>query len=157
MAAHKHRVDITRPIYVPVKLTSTVPTNAIEIGDLVALAVGFAVPAASWTWDTNEATTRAAFMAGYIGIANSRSRIGSTDTRDLMIEVITAGEFDMSLTASATLLAGTWLKVSKAAGNALVNTVETTATSADALAVLTKDMLAAGVVARARLCKTLPN
>jgi hypothetical protein len=144
--AHIHRKGNVRPLHrVRVALNGAVPAADIFPGDLVAQASNFAVPAASFTWTTDEATTRTNFVAAFLGVSNDRSRLGVTDSRDLLIEVHTDGYFEFDC-ASATYEIGTKLGPDKAAGNNLKNTVKAVTAEAEAIAVVTEHQVSTGRV-----------
>ncbi len=94
-----HRGGVYTPLTLPVKVTGSVPTNAIASGDLIAIASGKAIPQVSWPYTTDEATTQTAFAAAFQGMSNSRSRASTTDPRDLTIEVNSQGYFDINVEA----------------------------------------------------------
>lgn len=52
----------TNPVVAPVA-TAT----AVNVGDLCAIVSGNVVPAASFTWDTDEATTQTNFATAFLG------------------------------------------------------------------------------------------
>lgn len=106
-----------------VHVTSSVPTRAIASGDLLAAVSSKMIPASAFTWDTDLATTRAAFVAAFVGVSEGRSRIGSTDARDLRIPVNTNGTYEMDCT-SASYTVGQLVGPKKDSGNALMNTLE---------------------------------
>jgi hypothetical protein len=154
--AHIHRTGPVDPATILVKVTSSVPTNAIEVGDLLAIESGFAVPSTAFTWSTDLATTRTNFAAAFLGLSDSRSRQGVTDTRDLevMFEMDGNIEFDC---ASAAYVVGDYLAPAKAAGNALVKTVEKVATKATAIAIVVKSTVGSQTRVLARLINTPPK
>lgn len=55
----------------------------IEKGDMLFLNTDDVRPASSFTWDTNLATTQAAFAAVFVGIAHESSASGSTTPIDV--------------------------------------------------------------------------
>src|SRR6478609_5290425 len=147
---HKHRAGPIAPVFLKVALTGSVPAYDIAIGDLIAQVSGKAVNAANWTWDTDLATTQAAFMAAFVGISASRSIAGSTDARDLEIQVETQGEFDVDLSASLTLNITQLLVPAKnASSNLLQNAFTTTSTASLGAAIVSRTMAAAGTAAKA--------
>lgn len=95
-------------------LSATVITK----GDMLFLDSGTVKPAASFTWDTNIATTQAGFAAVFVGIAYTASASGETDPVQVDVSAESVWEFDM---ASATLVVGTPMGPAKASGNALEN------------------------------------
>lgn len=59
--------------------------TVIEAGDLVWLDSDDVKPASDFTWDTNLATTQAAFAAAFVGVAHTPSAAGETD--DVAVDV----------------------------------------------------------------------
>lgn len=153
--AHIHRKGPIDPIQVAVKLTSSVPTNTISIGDLVALESFVAVPAQNFTWDTDEATTQQNFAEAFVGISCSRSREATTDTRDLEIQVATDGyiEFDC---VSDNYDLGEYLGCDSAA-SLLTQTVKVVSSKTVAVAVVIEKAPAASTRVLGRLVNTLPK
>jgi len=88
----------------------------IEKGDLVEQTAGVIDAADNFTWDTDLATTQAAFCALFFGVAQGRSRSGDTDP----ITVATSGVFRFTC-AAATFEVGDLVGPAKATGNALEN------------------------------------
>ncbi len=141
---HAHRKGNLRPLsLVPVALSSSVPAAAIAVGELVGSASNVAVPAASWAWTTDEETTREAFVAAFLGVSSSRSRLASTDARDLAIEVATDGFFEVELSSATTVHIGTLLGPAKASGNALLNTCKTVTDGSEACFICTEEATSA--------------
>lgn len=124
---HKHIGAFPDMSQVPVKLTSTIPTNTISPGDLVAQVSGYALKASDWTWDTNLATTQAAFALAFIGLSAGRSRAASTDARDLNIPVLKDGD-ELCDVTSGNYTFGQYLGPAKDTGNNLKNTLVGVAT-----------------------------
>lgn len=145
--AHTHRTGVVDLLVASVKLTGGVPTNTINVGDLVAMEANKAVPATAFTWTTDLATTRTNFAVAFLGVSSDRSRAGTTDTRDLEIGVDTDGNIEFDC-ASASYVIGDYLAPQKAVGNALVQTVEKVAAKAQAIAVVVKDVTGTKVLAR---------
>lgn len=153
----KHRGGGVGAAQLPVKLTSSVPTATIEIGDALCKVSGLAVPVTDAAfWDTDEATTQAAVAAAFAGISNDRSRIGVTDTRDLVVACYFEGEYEVPLIAAATLLVGDYLAPAKGAGNALTQTYKKTAVLGSALFVCLEAGTSVSVI-RAKLIHSLLN
>lgn len=153
----KHRGGGIGSAQLPVKLTSSVPTNTIQVGDAVCIVSGFAVPVTdSSFWDTNEATTQAAVAAAFGGISNDRSRAGVTDERDLVIACYFEGEYEVPLIAAATLIVGDYLAPAKGAGNTLTQTYKKTAVAASGLFVCVEAGTSVSVI-RAKLINSLLN
>ena len=153
--AHIHRKGPIDPIQVAVKVTSEVPTNLINIGDLVALESFVVVPAQAFTWDTNEATTQTAFADAFVGASCSRSRLGTSDPRDLEIQVATDGyiEFDC---VSDNYDLGEYLGCDSAA-SLLKQTVKVVGSKAVAVAIVIEKAPAASTRVLGRLVNTLPK
>ena len=129
--AHIHRSGPVWSEDIPVALTSTVPSFTIQVGDLVANQSG-ATPAASFTWDTDLATTQTAFAAAFLGVAASRSRAASTDARDLSVLVDQTGVIECDCT-SANYTVGQLVGPAKDTGNNLKQAVVGVATKALAI------------------------
>ena len=106
-----HRRGDAAQVLVPID-----SATVINIGDLVVLSSGKAIPAASVTWDTNLATTQEAMHDGFIGVAMEQSRAG--DTAD--ISVATGGEVEFDC-ASASFALGALVGCAKQSGNAIEN------------------------------------
>lgn len=97
---------------------------AIEIGDLMFLDSGDsynAKPASAFTWDTDLATTQAAFHPLFIGVAMQRYDGSNTDAygiKDGKIRIATTGVFEFTC-ASASFAVGALVGPAKQSGNAL--------------------------------------
>lgn len=103
-----------------VHVTSSVPTNTINIGDFVFNASGKVRPAATFTWNTDLATTQTAFAAAFVGVSEDRSRAGVDDTRDLRLAVNMDGTYEVDAD-SATYTINQYVGMAKATGNALLS------------------------------------
>ncbi len=77
--------------------------TVIEAGDLVFLDTDDVKPASDFTWDTNLATTQAAFAAAFLGVAHQQSADGDTDDISVDLSSHSVYEFDV---ASATYEVG---------------------------------------------------
>lgn len=154
--AHKHRLGNQDQITLAVTLDSdSLPAYAIHAGDLMAKDASLGlVPVASFTWDTDKATTQAAFVAAFRGMAVGESRLASKDKRDLEIPVVQDGDVDFDC-ASATYVVGDYLGPKKGSGNNLINTLEKVSDKAHAIAVCVKDSGASATVVRGRLINTV--
>lgn len=75
-------------------------------------------PAADFTWDTDLATTQAAFAVVFVGIANESSASGETDPISVDISSEAIYEFDC---ASTTFYPGGGVGPAKDTGNALLS------------------------------------
>lgn len=145
--AHIHRTGPVDPVFLDVAVTSNVPTNAIEQGDLIAQVTGKAVPAPAFPWTTDEATTRAAFVAAFVGVSDWRSRQATTDPRDLIVSVGADGTFEFDA-VNATYTINQLIGPAKAAGNALLNTVKVVTPRTEAVAVVVKTTTGTRVLGR---------
>ena len=67
----------------------------IEAGDLLWLDGDDAKPAALFAWDTNLATTQAAFAEKFLGVAHQPSRAGETDPVSVDVSPHSVYEFDV--------------------------------------------------------------
>lgn len=92
----RYRYGDMRPVRVAVA-----SATVIEIGDLVYLASGAALPASAQADLGTKAQNQEGFHDAFLGVAMSRSRNGDTDP----ITIATAGVFEFDL-ASATLAIG---------------------------------------------------
>ena len=133
---HIHRTGPVDQITVPVKLTGAVPTSTIQQGDLVAMVSGFAVPATVFPWTTDEATTQAAFAAVFVGMSNARSRVATTDARDLEIGVTMSGEIEMD-SVSAVYNVGDYVGCNSSA-SLLLQQVKGVATKARSIGIVVR-------------------
>ena len=114
------RYNDVRPV------TGTLPTaTLVNKCDLVARnSSGELVPAASWTWDTNEATTRAAFVAAFYGCsgqdkATAVARVYGNSTDNVLV-CYSAGVYEYDC-ESATYTTGQLLGPAKDTGNNLLS------------------------------------
>ena len=113
-----HRTGPVDIQHFDVAVTSSVPTSAIEQGDFLAYVSNKAVPAAVFAWTTDLATTQTAFVVAFLGVSESRSRISTTDPRDLRVAVNMDGTYEADC-ASATFTVGQYVGLAKATGNNL--------------------------------------
>jgi len=110
----------TDPVVAPV-LTA----QAIESMDLVAQASGNVVRAEDIAWDTNLATTQAAYATASLGVSSQRkvatvARVAGNGS-DNAVHVNTGGTYEHDLDTATTLLVGDFVGPAKAVGNALVS------------------------------------
>jgi hypothetical protein len=70
--------------------------TVIEAGDLVWLDTDDAKPASAFTWDTNLATTQAAFAAKFLGVAHQPSKSGDTAPISVDVSPHSVYEFDVA-------------------------------------------------------------
>ena len=132
----------------PVQLikASVEAASLIEPGDLVYLDGSNARPASEFTWDTNLATTQAAFADVFLGVAHERSADGDTDAVSVDISPHSVYEFDLDA-ASYTL--GDLLGPDEASSSLMTQQLEAVATAAAAIARLVE--LTSGTVSTARV------
>lgn len=123
---HSYRFGQTEIVGIPVD-SGTV----ISIGDMVYLASGKALPAASTTWNTNLATTQADFANVFLGISQSQSANGDTDDIDVDISPMSVYEFSV---ASDTYTMGVPLGADKDTGNAILSQTLEDAVAASSVA-----------------------
>lgn len=134
-----HRGGLYVAIPLPAKLTGALATNSIGSGDLVAQASGKLVPAASWPYVTDEATTQTAFAAAFQGVSNGRSRAGFGAPNDLTVEVNAEGYFDVNVDALGGGYAlGDMLGVSTNGADTVLSTLKKVTTLAKAVARVVK-------------------
>lgn len=70
--------------------------TVIEAGDLLWLDTDDAKPASAFTWDTNLATTQAAFAAKFLGVAHQQSPSGETAPISVDVSPHSVYEFDVA-------------------------------------------------------------
>lgn len=70
--------------------------TVIEAGDLVFLDTDDVKPASDFTWDTDLATTQAAFAALFLGVAHQQSADGDTDDISVDLSPNSIYEFDVN-------------------------------------------------------------
>lgn len=115
-------------------------TTVIAIGDLVFLDTDDLKPAASFTWNTNIATTQGDFAAKFAGVALTASASGETDP--VQVDIGPACVYEMDI-ASATPVQGDSYGPAKASGNALENQKLVSATATSCIARIAKRYTAA--------------
>ncbi len=71
-------------------------SSVIEAGDLVYLDGDDAKPASALTWDTNLATTQAAFAAVFLGVAHQSSDEGESSPISVDVSATSVYEFDVA-------------------------------------------------------------
>lgn len=157
MAAHIHRTGPVDIINTEVLLASSVPAAAINPGDLlfasVAGSVAYAKPVTNMTWTTDLATTQAALVLVFLGVASGRSRIATTDARDLKVLVNMDGVYEMEAT-SAIYNVGQYVGPAKDTGNALLQKVVGVADKAHAVGIVVENTVAAATRIKVRLLNT---
>lgn len=70
--------------------------TVIEAGDLLWLDGDDAKPARQFAWDTNLATTQAAFAEKFLGVAHQQSRTGDVEPVSVDVSPHSVYEFDVS-------------------------------------------------------------
>lgn len=70
--------------------------TVIEAGDLLFLDTDDVKPASDFVWDTNLATTQAAFTAVFVGVAHQQSASGDTDDVSVDLSPHSVYEFDVA-------------------------------------------------------------
>jgi hypothetical protein len=73
--------------------------TVIEAGDLVWFDTNDAKPAADFAWNTNLATTQAAFAAVFLGVAHQPSYAGSTEPISVDVSPSSVYEFQVAQAA----------------------------------------------------------
>ena len=73
--------------------------TVIDAGDLVYLDGDDVKPASSFPWDTDLATTQAAFAAVFLGVAHQQSAAGETDDLSIDLSPHAVYEFDANSAA----------------------------------------------------------
>lgn len=117
MATPQYIRGDTRPVIAPVATA-----QAVAVGDIVGLSSGNTVRAEDTTWDTNTATTQAAFALLFLGVSGQRktaavARVdGNGEDNRIRIDADGIWEFDC---ASATFAVGDLVGPAKQTGNAL--------------------------------------
>lgn len=94
----------------------------IDAGDLVWLDGDDAKPASAFPWDTDLATTQAAFAEKFLGISHQSSREGQTDPISVDVSPASVYEFDVS---PATFEVGAPLGPDENAGTLMNQQLET--------------------------------
>lgn len=108
--------------------TSPVTVNvltaqAVSIGDLIGMSSGNAIRASDQAWTTDEATTRAAFVALFVGISGQDKAAGTArpygNSNDNTLRVDTEGIYEFDC-VSGTYAVGDKVGPAKDTGNALL-------------------------------------
>jgi hypothetical protein len=112
--------------------------KAVAKEDLVGVSSGLLVKASDQAWDTDLATTRAAFVALFLGVAAQTkpadgSAHGNAGDNLLKVRVNTGGVHTFAC-AAGTYTVGQWVGPAKQTGNALENQIlEGVASAAQAI------------------------
>lgn len=145
-------------IEMPVLLSAGVPIRTLSPGDFiyndVVSSVTYADGAVAFTWDTNLATTQAAFILLFAGVAAGRSRIANADVRDLNLLVDTRGVFKVPCTSGQYTI-GQFVGLAKnASTNNLTNNVVGVATRTLAVGRVVENTAAAATTVLIELINT---
>lgn len=73
--------------------------TVLEAGDMVYLDTDDVKPASAFTWDTNLATTQAAFADVFLGIVHQQSADGDTD--DVSVDLSPDSVYELDVAAAA--------------------------------------------------------
>ncbi len=159
---HIHRTGPTLGKHYPVKLVSYTGAkeNDIQPGDLLSSTtsgtITQVVPATAYPWTTDEQTTCRNFAAAFIGVASGRSdKDAPLDLRDITILVNQDGEFELDCTLG-NYQVGQGLRPAKAAGNALLQTVNVTSDAASIIFWVTENRSNTTRI-KATITKTIPK
>jgi hypothetical protein len=136
MAVSQYIREANNAVFAPIASASL-----LENGDFCALVGGEVVPAADFTWDTNEATTQTNFATAFLGHtfqykpANVSTVYGNSSAN--IAGVSTSGIYEADLDAATTLVVGDFLGMSKntSANELLSQVVEKVPTVARAIGV----------------------
>lgn len=120
--------------------------SAIEPGDLLFLDATEAKPSGEFIWDTNLATTQAAFADVFLGIAHERSAVGEEAPISVDVSPHSVYEFDVDV---STYALGTLLGPDEDSGALMNQQLETVAAASRAIARCIE--FSDGVVTRARV------
>ena len=140
-----HRSGGVQIKHAAVALTGAVPTRDIHQGDPVAYLttsdVSGVYPASAQAWDTDLATTQAAFVAKFMGMSEGNSRAASTDARDLTVPVNIAPDavYEGDLGVAANLEIGDLIGPAANGTTSLKNTFVATSTKATSIGVVIED------------------
>ncbi len=158
-----HRTGPCDPIFIDVALTASKPGRTIHQGALLAVDAAASpaglVDAPTFTWDTNLATTQAAFALAFRGMCVSESILASTDARQLTVTCLQDGnvEFDLAAALGSALVEGDYIGPAKDSGNAMLNSCVKVATKSLAVAVVQKPAAIGATRVVARLVNTIPK
>jgi hypothetical protein len=120
--------------------------TAINAGDAVYLDTDDVKPASSQTWDTNLATTQAALVDHFLGIALADHAANSGAVTDFPVDISPLSVYEMDC-ASETHEIGDPLGMDKASGNALLpSTLEKAVAASSNFRCVRRDASASTVV-----------
>lgn len=156
---HKHATGFPDVINVPVVLDNEdLPDADIADGDLLFDdGNGFASPVTEFTWDTNLATTQAAFVAAFLGVSSGRSRLGSEDARDLVVPVRMDGNDQVDCVSAAHQIGDLLGPYHNVGNDGIINTLATVATRALATHICMETTDGAVTTVRARIINSVPK
>jgi hypothetical protein len=117
MAVARHRYGPQFLVHVAVD-----SATAISAGDFLFLDTDDAKPAADFAWDTDLATTQAAFVNKFLGIAQADHPANSGAVSNFPVDISPLAVYELDC-ASQTHEVGDTLGPDKASGNALVSAV----------------------------------
>ena len=120
--------------------------TVIEIGDMLFLSSGKAVPASSVTWNTDLATTQADLKNGFLGVAMQ----ASTDQDEEPVLFMYDGVFEF-VADSDSYTVGALIGAAKASGDALENQKIDDAVAAGAIGIVHEDAPASSTKVFARI------
>lgn len=115
MAVARHRFGPQFLVHVAVD-----SATEIAAGDALFLDTDDAKPAADFTWDTDLATTQAAFVNKFLGIAQADHPANSGAVTNFPVDISPMSVYEMTC-ASQTHELGDTLGPDKASGNALIS------------------------------------
>lgn len=137
MAVSQYIREAANPVFAPIATATE-----LDIGDFCALVAGEVVPGASFTWDTNKATTQTSFATAFLGhsyqykAANSATVYGNSSSN--IAGVSTSGIYEADLQSATTLAVGDFIGLAKnaSANELLSQTVEKVDAVAKAIGVV---------------------
>jgi hypothetical protein len=155
---HIHRTGPVDIINTEVLLSGAVPAATINPGDFVFAStvsnVNYANPITNMTWTTDLSTTQANAALVLMGVASGRSRASTTDPRDLKVLVNMDGTFECD---AASAIYSQYVGFKKAAGNALLQTLEAVSAKANACGIVVENTGVAATRIKVRLVNTPPK
>lgn|SRR3990167_9046833 len=146
MARPVYREGAQRLVRVPVD-----STTVIAVGDLVWYDTDDAKPASDFTWDTNLATTQAAFAKKFLGVAVEAHTAaeGATKTH-ISVDMSVDSIYSFACTSDTYMLG---VPLGPAEGSStLSNTVLEDAVKASAIAFSAEHLATAGTLVKASVC-----
>jgi hypothetical protein len=125
-------------------LVSAVVDNdtVVAVGDMLYLDTGKVLPAASFTWDTDLATTQASFINSFLGIA-VEAHAATTADEKILVDISPNSHYYYTC-ASATYEVGALAGPDKASGNALLSSTLEAAVATSSCARVVQRLASAG-------------